>query len=300
MCTAAKIFHMKIVNILTATAVLVSTFMSCKKEVNDVQNLVDEPVTDAVLSYVDTSNLIIHSNSQLKRLTAIKTDFNSNIGGYLLSKPANYSKTNKDYPLLITLHGAGLCGNGRSELYKLTKNSIPRLIQTDKFPKTVKVNGNSFSFIVIAPQFKHKPSPQDINSLINHAIKKYRVNPSRIYLAGLSLGGGAVMNYAAEYPNKLAAIVPMAECTNPNSSKARSIANGKLPVWAFHNKFDNVVPSHKTVNFVNMINNYSPKVPVKKTIFSAKGHNCWSRATDPGYKHDNKNIYEWMLQFKKQ
>jgi predicted peptidase len=291
---------MKIVTLLTATAVLASTFMSCKKEVTNVQDpVMTEPVTDPVMSYVDPANLIISSNSQLKRLIPVKAYFNSNIGGYLLSKPYNYSKTNKNYPLLITLHGSGLCGNGRSQLYQLTKNSIPRLIQIGKFPKTIKVNGKTFSFIVIAPQFKHSPKPEDINALINHAIKKYRVNPSRVYLTGLSMGGGAVMNFAVAHPNKLAAIVPMAECASPTSYRARTIASGKLPIWAFHNKYDNVVPSHKTITYVKMIQDYTPRVQVKKTIFSTKGHNCWLKATNPDYKQDNKNIYQWMLQFKR-
>ena len=107
------------------------------------------------------------------------------------------------------------------------------------------------------------------------------------------------MRYAVAYPNKLAAMVPMAECVSATTYKAKTIANGKLPIWAFHNKYDNIVSSNKTINYVNLINDYTPDVPVKKTIFSAKGHNCWTKATDPGYKQDNKNIYQWMLQFKK-
>lgn len=346
---------MKIVAILIAAAALASAFSSCKKEIN----IVEQPVEETVLTD-DDSELII-SNNLIRNQTHIITDFNQNMGGYLLSKPFDYNSTKKNYPLLISFHGIGKRGNGRSDIYKITRNSIPRLIQLGAFPKTFRVNGENFSFIVISPQFKEFPEPEDIDQLIEHAVKTYRVDAKRIYLVGISMGGGAVSVFSGTHPEKVAAVVPLAESRIMRTDQAERIAKAKLPIWAFHNRFDPVVPSYKTIHFIRMVRdhykkddehngdhghhhnddgdhnnhnghgdhghygnhghhenkrgnnhgnnhghehghdhgNYHDDIRVKETIFDYAVHNCWARATNPDFKQDDMNIYEWMLQFKR-
>jgi dienelactone hydrolase len=135
--------------------------------------------------------------------------------------------------------------------------------------------------------------------VINYAIKKYRVDTTRIYLTGLSLGGGAIMNYAAAYGKRLAAIVPFCESNYPSTTHAAAIAKSGVKVWAFHNDYDTWVSSNYTKNYVTYINNNRPLVPARKTIFPAKGHNCWSKGSDPAYKENYMNIYQWMLSYKR-
>ena len=291
----AKFFSMKIVTVLCG-AMLACSVISCTKELSSTPQAVSE---ETVLSTEDSSDLI-KSNAYLFDQEAVFANIVSNVGGYLLHKPAGYKTSTKNYPLLVCLSGSGNLGNGTTNLYKMTNNSVPKLIQFGKFPKSFTVNGKSYSFIVVAPQFKRNPDAADVNAVINYVVKKYRVDESRIYLTGLSLGGGTAAEFAAAYPNKVAAVVPMADSHHPRSTEGKTVATNKLPVWAFHNKGDDVVPYTNTVNFVNYINESSPAVPAKKTIFSARGHNCWTKATDPGYKENNMIIYQWMLQYKRQ
>ena len=35
-------------------------------------------------------------------------------------------------------------------------------------------------------------------------------------------------------------------------------------------------------------------------MFSSDSHNAWTKATDPTYKENGQNIYEWMLSYKKE
>ena len=270
---------------------IVGLMASCKKDVQVV-----DPQTAAVTSEVeDTSNITTSFYNQ----KAIRSGSNSNIGGYLEHLPRNYNNTTRNYPLLIFIHGIGELGNGTSEIGKVVRNSVPRLLQDGKFPSTFSFSKSTSpqSFIVVSPQFKHWPGTADVNAMVDYAIKKYRVNKHRIYMTGLSMGGGVVMDYAAVHGERLAAIVPMAEASYPTTAKAQAIAKKGLPVWAFHNSGDNRISSSYTVNFVKYINNYHPGKPVFKTIFNAGGHNCWAKASDPNYSYNGKNIYEWMLQF---
>jgi hypothetical protein len=54
--------------------------------------------------------------------------------------------------------------------------------------------------------------------------------------------------------------------------------------------------------FLSLMDSLQPKTLPRFTEFSSAGllgHDSWTRATDPAYKEENQNIYEWMLQFHK-
>lgn len=273
-------------------AILIAcALLSCKKEVTETPDS-----SSAIVSEVDSSN----STTAFYNQKAIRANVCSNIAGYLEHLPKGYSSA-KNYPLLICLHGIGELGNGTTEIGKLLHNSVPKLLQSNSFPAAFKSskNAGSESFIVIAPQFKHWPNNYDVNTMLNYALKKYRVNKQRVYMIGLSMGGGVLMEYAEQYGKRLAAIVPMCEASYPTSSKGQAIAKTGVPVWAFHNQGDKRISPSYTINFVTYINKYHPAKPVFKTIFNESGHDCWTKATNPNYSQNNKNIYEWMLQYKR-
>ena len=221
-----------------------------------------------------------------------------NISGYLEGLPLNYD-AGKSYPLLISLHGMGQIGNGTSDLYKVEWYGVPRLIAQQQFPASFTVNGETFSFIVIAPQFKRWPDYKDVNRMIRYAKHNYAVDESRVYVTGLSMGGGATWDHFKERGGKVAAIVPMAGSSYFTKEKADIIASKSPVVWAFHNLGDPVVSSFWTINYVNEINSQAPAVAAKKTIFNSLEHDCWTLACNPDYREDGMNIYEWMLQYKR-
>ena len=113
------------------------------------------------------------------------------------------------------------------------------------------------------------------------------------------MGGGGTWDYAWNLGKRITAIVPISGASWPTTQKGQDIAEDKVATWAFHNDNDPTVPSWYSVDYVQYINNYNPVVPAKLTLFSANVHDAWTKATDPNYKENGQNIYEWMLSFQK-
>jgi len=224
-------------------------------------------------------------------------DINKNCGGFYEALPPSYASSTAAYPLLVFLHGGGELGNGASDLPLVLRNGVPRLLSQQKFPLSVEAGGKEYSFIVIAPQFKEWPGPEDVHAVVKYALAHYRVDSSRVYLAGLSMGGGVTWEYASRYGSSLAAIVPICGASWPDSAIAHKIALTNVPAWAFHNQDDSVVPVASTTKYVSLINFYKPDPLVRMTIWPSGQHDAWTKASDPAYKEEGKNIYEWMLGF---
>ncbi|HEY0060322.1 MAG TPA: MopE-related protein, partial [Flavisolibacter sp.] len=227
---------------------------------------------------------------------------NANTRGFYEYLPQGYEAGNKYYPLIISLHGRGDLGNGdAATLPRVLSYGLPKLIWEGKFPPSFTLGDSIHRFIVLSPQFIEWPTPADVDAVINYALAHYRVNAARIYLTGLSMGGGAVWDYAGHnsiYANRLAAVLPVCGSSYPEAHKGRVIAGANLPVWATHNDADDIVAVYKTHGYIDYINASPAPVPAaRKTIFAAVGHDAWTRTYDPLFKEEGKNVYEWMLQY---
>lgn len=223
----------------------------------------------------------------------------ANCAGFYRALPARYDSTKKNYPLLIFLHGSGEMGNGTTDLPKVLRNAVPHLIDKKKFPPSFTSGGKTFSFIVLSPQVKDRTTPEDVQALIQYAIAKLRVDTTRIYVTGLSMGGGATWKFAATYGENIAAIVPVCGSATATEKNTGEIISKKIAVWAFHNEDDPTVPAQKTKDYITLINSINPSPKAKMTLWPTGGHDAWTKATDPSYKENKMNIYEWMLQFHK-
>ena len=221
------------------------------------------------------------------------------IGGYYAGLPFYYDKTTKHYPLLVFIHGGGQVGNGQIDLPLLLNDGIAELLQEKKFPPNFNVNGKNFSFINLTPQFNRYPSDADVKQFIDFAIKTYRIDTSRVYMSGLSMGGTVSANMGGEYTAQLAAIVPIAGVTTGSTLKTTcsNIATGNLPVWVFHNNGDPSISVSDPMNFISTINTYHPSIVPKLTVFNSNIHDAWTDAINPKYKENGMNMYEWMLHY---
>ncbi|HEY0680183.1 MAG TPA: hypothetical protein VGD17_17985 [Chitinophagaceae bacterium] len=237
-------------------------------------------------------------------LVPVTMNIHEKIGGYYLAHPALYNQTTKFYPLILFVHGGGQYGTGTSDLNKVLNEGIPKLLKEKKFPPAFDANSRKYSFIVIAPQFRNYPDNNALATMIEHAKKSYRIDSTRIYIVGFSLGGRAVCDYSAEAATQLAAIVAMAGVSSFDiPGKAKTIGQAGLRAWALHNKPDQVFGWENSQLFISQINLYDPKRQSRLTVFpdstGVQYHDAWTKASDPGYKEDGKNIYEWMLQFRR-
>src|SRR5687768_11727166 len=119
--------------------------------------------------------------------------------GFYEYTPADYnSDPSVKYPLIIFLHGIGERGNGTTELSRVLANGIPRYIDAGH-PMRFFWNGKWETFIVLSPQLNGSFgywSNQYISSMLQHAKTNLRIDTNRVFLAGMSLGGGGVWTYA--------------------------------------------------------------------------------------------------------
>ena len=193
---------------------------------------------------------------------------------YLLDLPENYS-SEKNWPLVIFLHGYGECGDN---LELVRKHGPPKLAG----------EGQQFPFVLASPQcpaeFHWRSS--FIISLVEELLENYSIDPNRVYLTGLSMGGYGTWQAALEYPEKFAAIVPIcgggSHIDLPFMERLRN-----LPIWAFHDSGDDVVPYQESVRMVEKVNASGGNA--KLTTFHEKSHDSWTAA------YANPELYDWML-----
>jgi hypothetical protein len=232
----------------------------------------------------------------------ISTGPNSN--GFYEYLPAGYKVGNgKKYPLLVYLAGEGELGNGSSQLPVMLDHGPAAVINSGKWPGSFTVNGKTFSFVVISPQFVQTEGDGDIDDVINYAVAHYQVDTGRIYLTGFSLGGSCLWNYISNWTpaRTLAAVVPIAAgqmYTGMNGASVVALSN--LPVLATANQYDDMVPSSYTVQAVNNINSVVPHCNPQAwdTLFPAYGHEGWTTTYDPNTPlRYGLNMYQWMLQY---
>ena len=247
-----------------------------------------------------------------------------NINGFWEYLPRNYQNdVDTRYPLLIFMHGAGESGNGRdmNVLTRVLRSGTPRLINQGGFPDSFQVNGRWHKFIVLSPQIKNgingntsTIAPSTIEALIQYAKNTYRIDTSKIYLSGSSMGGGATWDYAGSSlsaANRLAGIIVACGAGDLSQEEANNIAAAKLPVLATHNIDDQLIAVSRTQNNINNILNYTPTInPLPRGIYwtppPTYGHNVWRRTFEviqPGFNGGDvtdtlgMDAYQWALQF---
>ncbi len=194
---------------------------------------------------------------------------------YLLYLPESYQSSHKKWSLLLFLHGAGERGN---DLQKVKLHGPPKLIE----------HGQQFPFIVVAPQCPEDQwwDIENLDKLLKDVTAEYRIDTTRQYLTGLSMGGYGTWALATEYPNRFAAIAPV--CGGGDPSKVETIKH--IPVWVFHGAKDEVVPIEKSQEMVAALTALG--ADVKFTVYPEAAHDSWTET------YANPKLYEWFLKHK--
>ena len=119
---------------------------------------------------------------------------------YLVYLPSEYSdRSDKRWPLIIFLHGAGERG---SNIEDVKKYGIHKVIKERDIP-----------FIVVSPQCPENTVWEmhfaSIDKIIEEVCRSYSVDESKFFLTGISMGAYGTWNYAMLNPDRFAAIVPV-------------------------------------------------------------------------------------------
>lgn len=120
---------------------------------------------------------------------------------------------------------------------------------------------------------------------VRQVMATQNIDPTRVYVTGVSMGGMGAWDAIKWEPNLFAAAVPMSGYANPNTA---SIIKD-IPIWAFHGSNDTMVPVSSTRNIINAIRaaGGSPLY----TEVAGGGHVIWN----PIYYDASHTLYAWMF-----
>jgi len=199
---------------------------------------------------------------------------------YLLALPPDYqSDSTERWPLLLFLHGRGECGD---DLALVKRYGVPKLLtEVDDFP-----------FITVSPQC---PAGTDwalhnttLLALVDEIMATHPIDPNRIYLTGLSMGGRGSWQLAMLYPECFAAMAPICGRIPDVPGFLEQMATLKdLPIWVFHGAQDPVVPLENSEKLVAAL--YTCHGNVRFTVYPHADHDAWTKT------YANPELYEWMI-----
>ena len=93
-----------------------------------------------------------------------------------------------------------------------------------------------------------------LDLLIAEVAEHYPVDPDRVYLAGVSMGGMGVWSLAMAFPKRFAAAAPIAGGVYSPPMRRRYAAMIEVPVWAFHARHDPSIPLRKNERAIADLN----------------------------------------------
>lgn len=121
------------------------------------------------------------------------------------------------------------------------------------------------------------PAMRLARALIDRLLADLPIDPDRIYVVGLSMGGYGAWEFAQRWPELPAAIVPV--CGGGDPAVAERLK--RLPIWTFHGTRDNVIAYEKSKRTVDALQAIGAQPTF--TTYEGVGHDSWGRAfREPG------------------
>ncbi len=160
---------------------------------------------------------------------------NKVLDAYWIYLPKTYDETKK-WPMIMFLEGGDASASPNPNTVK-DGGPVAHLLSQQNLPD---------SFVIVNPHMRTGSRNQrqwfknadGLVQMVDQVIKKHHVDPDRIYLTGQSRGGHGAWGVAKRFPEKFAAIVPIAGALNCESGCEKMV---DLPVWILHNSEDPVV-----------------------------------------------------------
>lgn len=200
---------------------------------------------------------------------------------YRMLTPENI-KSGEKYPLVLFLHGSGERGKDNEKQLTYGASTFSNPANVDKYPAFVvfpQCSDKAWTerytpqtFMPGAPTPHISRMEEAVVSMVRSLMASYPIDPSRVYIVGLSMGGIATYDLACRYPELFAAAVPICGAVNPERLTEAKDVNFMI----FHGEDDDEIPSicsreaYKTLNAAGANVDYIE--------FAGMGHDCWSSA----------------------
>ncbi len=224
--------------------------------------------------------------------------------------PNGYDSTavdNKKYPIILMLHGAGESARMDWSTRQSYPSGDPRIdnndnqllwggrehlsaVQNNRFPGFVLFPQNFYGTWVSGKGEANSALHKDLQralQIVDYLVTKLKIDPSRIYVHGLSNGGSATWYASYTRPDLFAAALPMSAPGDP--AMANNLKD--IPLWVFQGETDTNPRPAITLQTVEAVRNAGGTV--RYLEYSATGHNTWNRA------YREPDFFEWMLSQRK-
>lgn len=247
--------------------------------------------------------LTLMSQTSMKDKLYHKKTFQSSVGDsipYRILFPEDYSQE-KNYPLILFLHGAGERGNDNEKqlthgadffLDSLNRKNFPAIVvfpqcAENKYWVDISIRGPlhqreeiDFKEVYAPPAREQELAMELLHSIIDNE----SVDTSRLYIMGLSMGGFGTFEILARHPHLFAAAIPI--CGGGNVEVVERYAP-YTSLWITHGALDNVVPVMYSRNVYKALKELD--ADVKYTEFPDVYHNAW----DPTFELPD--LMEWLF-----
>lgn len=188
-----------------------------------------------------------------------------------------YTPTEKKgpLPLILQLHGAGERGDGGESLSQVDFHGFSGVVADREFP-----------CMLVMPQCPRDSfwaaRVESVIAFVHQLIREFNVDPHRIYLTGLSMGGYGTWYTAMARPDLFAAIAPVC-----GGGMAWNAAVLRMPVWAFHGACDTVVSPAQSDEMVAALK--AAGRDVRYSRLDGVGHDVWKWAY-------TEELLNWLLE----
>jgi len=249
---------------------------------------------------------------------------------HFVSLPPAYGEdADRQWPLILFLHGAGESQRGRNESFASIRHGIPKVIlcydqlkpgSADDAPPSIDIpmaprlrkskqtkQGDKSSdsvpaevcellaenFITVSPSLNmdwgYGWNASILSALLDEIVSRYRVDLDRIHVTGFSMGGYGTWDLALHTPNRFASLMPV--CGGGDHLRASQISH--VPHWVHHGDLDDIIPVRASQRMVKALEDANAQ-NLKFTRYADLMHDSWTAA------YNDPEVYRWMLGHKRQ
>ncbi|MGE3172421.1 MAG: PHB depolymerase family esterase [Planctomycetota bacterium] len=185
-------------------------------------------------------------------------------------------------PLVVFLHGAGERGDDNER--QLTwlprrmdepaqRRAHPCWLLAVQCPEDQRWVDVSWGESASSPMPAQPSQPmRAVMAAMEQVLAERPVDPARVYLTGLSMGGYGAFDLGCRWPDRFAALLPV--CGGGDERAAPRLAS--LPTWIWHGDQDRAVPVQRSRAMAAAIR--AAGGDVRYTELAGVGHDSWRQA----------------------
>jgi predicted peptidase len=144
------------------------------------------------------------------------------------------------------------------------------------------------------PNLKELPAgwdriDEELIGMVDVVREKFRADPVRIYLSGISMGGFGAFHLAAKYPDRWAAVATVV--ATGRLEDAPKLAESRLPIWMFGGGKDRTVKPHWLYEMARALEQAGHPA-LRFTIHEDMDHDAWKRV------YEGEDLFSWLLRYR--